>query len=991
MSVSEEFHQRGHHVQSAHGRRVQLAAEGDHLSGGMIALMPTAADAKRLALKGGEKPEDLHCTLAFLGDDGSAFSEDAQAAVVESVRSMLPHYFSAPITANIFGISHWNAGGPSPSWVWSVGDSQETPRALGMAHSAVTMALEESLTDAVEHPEIPPQHTPWVAHICAAYTGDLTLAKELEKRLGEITFDRVRVSFGAVDVDIPLEAAAVTAGGGVLRRNPKEWEAGVDFVAHQESWQSGVDEVTGQLSGQLDKWYEDIASQAGKIVESGDIVKLREITVDTSDVAGQLADQMRQTAQEAGEAAQKEAEAQGVKVKKWTLAGRKDRLMQRTADAMAQIMGDGLVLSARRHALSLAGSDMSEADVTREVTSHLKSLTESRPREAIGAALTAAQNAGRRAVFEATPPADYYASEMLDRNTCKPCRDLDGYKFPSLDMAYKSYPTGGYRKCLGGGRCRGMVIARWPDAQTASAAFEELVMPWHTVQNHSECTEGQWAVVKDADGSVAGCHDTEQEANDQMAALYAAESSGEMTIEADLGAKPSEGTKKDKRLKENKAAADDLVQAEISVEEAGAEPVTVSGKTAPWRGPLTVEGIETGDGREFDVESLTWAGLPLPLRWNIEDSHGGEARTKAVNVGNITNIWRDGSLVMGEGLLDLGDSNGQRVHDKIAGGFLRGVSVDVDSIKDADVEMVWPAMPEGEGEGDMFDMLFASPEKVIYHAGRIRAATVVDIPAFAEAYIALLDEEGAVVAGGEPIGSLRASKTQRAVFVGPALRASGSGWAPPTSWFQDPKLSVPTGITIDAEGRVYGHAATWGTCHIGQQGVCVTPPHEEDHPYFMTGELVCADDSRVSVGQITVGTGHAPLSYNAHAASDHYDNTGAAVADVTVGNDAHGIWVAGALRPGADSSRVHELRAAGQVSGDWRRIGGALRLVGLLAVNVPGFPVPKLKTAIKAGSQFALVASGIPQLSDVVTEADMDTWAYARVMAIMSRRVHGEE
>ena len=40
----------------------------------------------------------------------------------------------------------------------------------------------------------------------------------------------------------------------------------------------------------------------------------------------------------------------------------------------------------------------------------------------------------------------------------------------------------------------------------------------------------------------------------------------------------------------------------------------VSDTTAPWRGPLTVEGIETGDGRQFDSGSLTWADLPLPLR-----------------------------------------------------------------------------------------------------------------------------------------------------------------------------------------------------------------------------------------------------------------------------------------------------------------------------------------------------------------------------------------
>ncbi|MGW2213336.1 hypothetical protein, partial [Streptomyces sp. NPDC001781] len=95
--------------------------------------------------------------------------------------------------------------------------------------------------------------------------------------------------------------------------------------------------------------------------------------------------------------------------------------------------------------------------------------------------------------------------------------------------------------------------------------------------------------------------------------------------------------------------------------------------------------------------------------------------------------------------------------------------------------------------------------------------------------------------------------------------------------------------------------------------------------------------------------------------------------------------------PGTSESRIRELRAAGQVSGDWRRIGGSLRLVGLLAVNVPGFPVPKLKTHLTSGQQLALVAAGIPQLHDGLSEDELDQWAYRRVLKSLSARVHGEE
>jgi hypothetical protein len=53
------------------------------------------------------------------------------------------------------------------------------------------------------------------------------------------------------------------------------------------------------------------------------------------------------------------------------------------------------------------------------------------------------------------------ASEKLDRNTCKPCRDLDGTVFKDLAEAERAYGNGAYVNCLGGVRCRGQVVAVW--------------------------------------------------------------------------------------------------------------------------------------------------------------------------------------------------------------------------------------------------------------------------------------------------------------------------------------------------------------------------------------------------------------------------------------------------------------------------------------------------------------------------------------------------
>lgn len=582
-------------------------------------------------------------------------------------------------------------------------------------------------------------------------------------------------------------------------------------------------------------------------------------------------------------------------------------------------------------------------------------------------------------------------------------------------------------------------------------------MPYSIVSGHDECPgDSPWAVIKDADGELMGCHESREDAQDQVAALYASE-----------------------------------------------EDRGLSSSTASWRGPLAVEGVVTGDGREFAPDALSWAELPVPLRWNKEDSHGGEAHTVAVNVGRIDRIWREDGRIMGEGVLNLESEDGRRVHQMIRDNFLRGVSIDADSISDADIEFVWPENDTigEEEEDDLFSMLFAQPEKIIFHSGRIRAATLVDIPAFAEAFVELLDESGTVVAGGKrfefgaigphdtatsdrpwdgpanearlpsPItltqaraayawfdsdrvedgqlpkdacrfihhevsadgtpgaANLAACSTGIGVLNGaregttipnadvqgvynhlaahlrdadrepPPLQAasaeetvtaSGSAWAPPAEWFKDPKLSVPTGITVDASGRLYGHAAQWGSCHIGYSNECVPVPHEESHPYFMTGELTTADGTTVSVGQITVGTGHAGMSAGSQAAVAHYDNTGWSVADVVVGNDAHGIWVAGAVRPSADAEKVHELRASGQVSGDWRRIGGQLRLVGLLAVNVPGFPVPKMRARVASGQTYALVAAGRPAVSRGRGTEMTEKQALRMVMDMLARSVRTE-
>lgn len=606
----------------------------------------------------------------------------------------------------------------------------------------------------------------------------------------------------------------------------------------------------------------------------------------------------------------------------------------------------------------------------------------------------------------------------------------------------------------------------------------------------------------------------------------------------DLGGKPSQGTKADKRLKSNKGkrltpnAAEDGSE-DLQRGDSGDAPqdnsmmapetLPVMAEAAQWRGVLVVEGTPTGDGREFADGSLQWATPPLPLRWQKTDSHGGMPMNETVRVGTIQRVWRDGSNIMGEGVFDLSGPDDDDAHNAFRAnqsGALTGVSIDADDITDADIEYVFPKS-DGEAEEDednLFMLLFASPEKVIFHDARIRAATLCDIPAFVEARITAIPTEqqaamaaaaivfesmgaigvhhtatddgswdgpanearldspvslttakdayawydaGQVDAGelpksacrfihhdigadGRPgaanltacstgIGVLNGgrggttipSSDKRGVYnhLAGHLRDAGrepppfqggeedteslvaglfqwqqQDWRPPRSWFNDPKLGQYVPIMVSDAGRVYGHATPWGQCHLGYMEECVMPPFEEHHEWFMTGECP-TNDGTVAVGQITAGIEHAALHLSPMKAKEHYENTDAVIADVCVGNDAHGIWVAGAIRPWANASRVHSLRASGQVSPDWRSIGGLLRMVGLLTVNVSGYQVPKptSHTLVADGQVRAMTVSGLSPLPALAASAsvELDNDAIGklerqRLRKQLAERVHGK-
>lgn len=332
-----------------------------------------------------------------------------------------------------------------------------------------------------------------------------------------------------------------------------------------------------------------------------------------------------------------------------------------------------------------------------------------------------------------------------------------------------------------------------------------------------------------------------------------------------------------------------------------------------FRIPLIIpEGIPSGDSRIFTANALEFKEPPMPLLWQkiSDDGHKG-----SVVVGRIDKVERleSGGLGNAEGVFDT-HADAVEAARQVREKFLTGISGDVDQFE-AELTV--------EADGT---------EGIAIHHGRLVAATLVAKPAFQEATIEFVTEEGE-----EPV-----------------ILASAGPLHPERDWFTNPKMAGPTRLTVTDDGRVFGHIATWDTKHMANPNI-VPPKSRSNYKYFNSKPLRCADGSDLMVGQLTLAGGHADLRLDHRRAAAHYDNTESAVADVVAGEDEFGIWVAGAMRPTVSDAQIRAFRAS-DPSGDWRMTDDGLELVAVCQVNVPGFPVAR--TMVASGQQMALVAAG---------------------------------
>lgn len=408
-----------------------------------------------------------------------------------------------------------------------------------------------------------------------------------------------------------------------------------------------------------------------------------------------------------------------------------------------------------------------------------------------------------------------------------------------------------------------------------------------------------------------------------------------------------------------------IADAKARVLVAGGDPEKCG---AAFRIPIVIpEGRESGDGRKFRKGSIEYRDLPLPLLWQIKTADGHDG---SVVVGRIDHMERtEDGIGNAYGVFDVSEF-GKEAERMVRDGFIRGVSADLDRFEASEQKA------EDDTElGENKKKKIGGGKIDIDHA-RVMAVTIVPKPAFQECRIYIEENTDAGESQEENMRQIPdgiyvedVESTDAEAIVACGMIAGAIPAVPPADWFANPNLNAPTPLTVSDDGRVFGHIAAWHVNHIGMTAGTKPPRSKSKYAYFHTGVVRANDGKDYPVGQLTLAGGHASLEASAMDAARHYDDTGSAIADVRAGEDAFGIWVAGGLRPSATPEQIRALRASAP-SGDWRPINGALELVAVCQVNVPGFPIARAYVA--SGQVHALVAAGAQVLakmkSDPVTE-----------------------
>lgn len=242
---------------------------------------------------------------------------------------------------------------------------------------------------------------------------------------------------------------------------PAELEEDPDVTEIDEEWQAALVSILATWeTAVIPDWTSQLTDAVVEARASGNPDDLVELEVDSDDAADALDDEMSQMADTAADTAVSELDDVGIVIVPVVPA---PTSITATAKRLASYDAKRVALAAAFKALTLDRESITDKEMTKRLRGFLGEMSVSGSRTVLGWALTDVQNASRLLSFQSGPLLDLYASEVLDTNSCAPCRKIDGtWLCDSTDTtkADELYPSGTYIDCLGGPRCRGLIVAR---------------------------------------------------------------------------------------------------------------------------------------------------------------------------------------------------------------------------------------------------------------------------------------------------------------------------------------------------------------------------------------------------------------------------------------------------------------------------------------------------------------------------------------------------
>jgi hypothetical protein len=393
-----------------------------------------------------------------------------------------------------------------------------------------------------------------------------------------------------------------------------------------------------------------------------------------------------------------------------------------------------------------------------------------------------------------------------------------------------------------------------------------------------------------------------------------------------------------------------------------ANAITAAARPIAFEGTAAIEGKLSDDNsiapRVLLPDSLSWPEMPVSFMAQTVTAEGHDGAEVAGRVdefarkrttGKMRNIVFAGEFTTQFGI--------EQIAPMIEDETMRYVSADLGASEWALVDRSsLSPVPDSE-----FDLAKAQDGAYALGltSGKIKAVTLVPTQAIEGAMIALTasaDRDGICIFDASPDGDVSIIvPLEQFSLGGEALVASPAPMNPPREWFETPEPPGTMPLTVTEDGRVYGHLASWKSCHTGFLPQCVPPPKSASaYAYFHVCELDTAEGDTVTVGKLMFSPdngGHADRRLSASKASSYYDKTGMAAAYLRVSDGTHGIWSAGSLNPDLTDAQRQEMRRQLRLnppSGDWRPINGQYELICGLAVAVPGYPIARM--SIVAGA-----------------------------------------